>query len=417
MKKILSILIISVVAGLETTASAGIFDLYGTGRTEYGYGVMSSTRGYTGIAVMDSMETGMINPASAGLNAGTGFEIGLNAGVDMISGIGYSAQRQGFDYVAFNVPAGRKNGLRFSLQPISYANAALTTHRTDLSADEHYSFDGSVYALSVGFARRFNEKISAGLTLASLLGGYELQHDVTFDNTSLLDVHSTFSSGVDGRRIGAGLVYSPLPSLSVGITAETVYKFKSRTLRRRSSGSYSSSVFAPADTLISDQSVFPARAGIGVAYSLSPSLRLTGDFIGLSAPEGLLPGQFGMITASSAATTGHHIGIGLEKTGQSGRYGSYFERMTLRSGFYSDASPMTRENGMESASMGLTFGLGLPFNNGNSRFDLGVDLGRSRGTIYNTTVPNGEAFDENYVKIHFSFSSFDRWFNTKGKYR
>ncbi|MCK5520686.1 MAG: hypothetical protein KAI81_06210 [Candidatus Marinimicrobia bacterium] len=401
---------------LLSSLNAGVFDIYGIGRPVMGYGAISSGRGYTGLAVLDSTEVYSINPAALANKILTGFEVGMNAEVGMVNS-NLASQNQGFRNATLSLPAGDNAGLQFSFNPLFTAEGGLITTRNDIDAEESIYNSGSLYRLQVAGAWKFSFGLYAGLSYSTLLGGYELSHDVSFSNENYQELHYKKISGSDGNQYQLALIYKLSNRINLGINYEITNEFTSRTLYQTYSGENALFLFSEMDTSQFVNSVIGQKIGFGISLQPVKKLRLNVDIILDLDEMNYLPSQFGIINEEAKGKAANHIGIGLEKLGESAEYAKYLEKITLRTGVFSDNYYLSKEHGAEISSKGVSLAFGLPFNKGRSILDLSLTAGINTAKLYNSNYLQGVEMNENFYQLQLSLRSFDRWFNTKGKYR
>ncbi|MFW5645344.1 MAG: hypothetical protein ACOCZL_05480 [Bacteroidota bacterium] len=142
--------------------------------------------------------------------------------------------------------------------------------------------------------------------------------------------------------------------------------------------------------------IYPSRYGAGLAFGLSERLTVAGEYQHQNWSESRIMGRNDSLVNSNS------MNFGLEFTPDPEAFRGYFNRVHYRLGGYYSNSYL-RIRGEQLKDYGITFGVGLPFRETKTTFNLGVVLGQ-RGTLDNNLIK------ENYGIINLSFTLHDFWF-------
>ncbi len=382
---------------------AGIFDLYGTGNYGNDLSVSASGRGGTSVAYTDSLTVGVKNPALLSHVRFTGLETGLKTKISHITNSGYNESTVRFDYINLLIPVGSKGGMHIGFNPLTSAKAEYQitqSHTTEILTNS-----GDIYTISLGLGYRIYNNVHLGISLQMLTGGYTQSDQIVFDNPAYDTAERYVTHGIDGRRIALGtlLTYN---NLSMGLSYSHTYSMTYHTYNYKT---YSHFIYNdPTDTLRSTNIILPNELNAGISLKLSNKLFFISDYTyrGIASPEKLK--DFNTIKSNHNPTSSHSLGIGLEKRGAVGLFVPLRESVTYRFGAFYDKNGLS----LDYKTMGVTAGVGLPFNNFKSRIDVSFIYGLNSGDIFENT-----SLDESFYQIKVSVNSIERWFNTRGKYR
>jgi len=392
-----------------TLLQAGIFDLYGTGNYGNDHSVSASGRGGTSVAYTDTLTFGVKNPALLSFARFTGLETGLKTKISHVSDFGYNESSVRFDYVNLLIPVGSRGGMLIGFNPLTAAKAEyqiITPYTTEILTNS-----GDIYTVSLGMGYRIYNNLHAGLSLQMLTGGYTQSDQIKFSNSEYNSAERYISHGIDGRRIVLGTLLAG-KKLSIGLSYAQTYSMTYHTYNFRS---YSHFIYNdPIDTVRSEKVILPNELSAGFTLKLSQMLFFMSDYTvrSMSNPSNLE--NFNAIKTAHNSTASHSFGAGLEKRGAVGLFVPLRESITYRLGVFYDENRLS----LDYRSMGLSGGLGIPFNNFKSRIDVSFIYGLNSGVIFeNTILEEKTSLDESFYQIKISVNSIERWFNTRGKYR
>jgi hypothetical protein len=346
---------------------------------------------------------GVKNPALLSHVRFTGLETGVKTKISHISNFGYNESSVRFDYVNLLIPVGLRGGMLIGFNPLTTAKAeyqVATPYITEILTN-----NGDIYTISLGMGYRIFNNFHLGLSLQMLTGGYTQSDQIIFDNPEYATAEQYISRGIDGRRMVLGTLLA-YEKLSIGLSYAQTY---SMTYHTYNYNSYSHFIYNdPEDTIRSEKIILPNELSAGISLRLSRKLFWVSDYTFRSMSKSSNLTNFNTIKTTHNPTHSHSLAVGLEKRGAVGLFVPLRESITYRIGAFYD------ENGLslDYRTMGLSGGLGIPFNNFKSRIDVSFIYGLNSGVIFENIN-----LDESFYQIKVSVNSIERWFNTRGKYR
>ena len=254
--------------------------------------------------------------------------------------------------------------------------------------------------------------LSLGFNFSYLFGYQNYVHTIYFPNdpqSARTESHNRLD--IKGISYNLGLQYTKTFSEKYFITVGAIYDNEAKlkgsnsitniNVFPRSSTFQSDSLFTPnfllnSDTL-STKITYPRNIGIGLSLGIKDKLLLTGEYSTQEWSKAIVLG------ISDSLVNSNSMNFGIEYTpGNKGSVKKYFNRIHYRlGGYYSNSYLRLREN--EILDYGITFGVGLPFRNTKTTFNLGFVYGQ-RGTLKNNLIK------ENYGIVNFSMTLHDLWF-------
>jgi hypothetical protein len=276
--------------------------------------------------------------------------------------------------------------------------------------DYNYKGTGGLNRLYIGNSLRFFNHFSAGLNLTYIFGYLDYTNSVDFPAGS--DAASTVIENrlnIGDMMYNLGFQYHETfynkYFLTVGAIFDNDTKLKtSRTILQTSyfpgSGPRSGDTIVPSFIVnyekIPSETLLPRNMGVGISFGIKDKLMLTGDYSGQEWSKSIIPGKTDSLDNSNS------LNFGLEYTPNNQAIRGYYNRVHYRfGGYYSNT--YLRIRGEQLQDYGISFGVGLPFKNTKSSFNLGVVVGQ-RGTLTNNLIK------ESYGIVNFGLTLHDFWF-------
>jgi hypothetical protein len=253
---------------------------------------------------------------------------------------------------------------------------------------------------------RLNRYLSAGLKTSFMFSSVVTDFSNILDdpdqtNKYVINVHELQS--VKGLRFTPGLHFrkdsiNTKYTLNIGATYELTSKLNTtfeQVLERQSSGG----TILQSDTLEVNlgKTKLPERITLGASFGRLDKWMVATDF-SLLSPKG----NFITLGLDSVPVTkGWRLAAGVELTPDARSLGSYFKRITYRTGISAESGTYL-VNGNAVKDFGINFGFSFPVNRISS-LDVAFRTGK-RGDM----KLNG--IEENYFKIYFGVTFNDQWF-------
>ena len=255
--------------------------------------------------------------------------------------------------------------------------------------------------------------LSVGINLSYLFGYQNYVHTIQYPNdpySATTESHNKLE--IKGMTYNLGIQYTKTFSEKYFITLGAIYDNEAKlnglnniTFINRFPGTQSmttdSIIINPnyllsADTL-NGKVIYPPNTGFGLSLGIVDKLILTGEYSSQKWSNATVMGKNDSLVNSNS------MNFGIEFTpGNTGSIKKYLNRIQYRlGGYYSNSYLRIRETQIQ--DYGITFGVGLPFRNTKTTFNLGFVFGQ-RGTLTNNLIK------ENYGIMNFSMTFHDLWF-------
>ncbi len=409
-KRLLMFGIFLMTAVLPIQLFGSAFEIFGLGRPVQNASAAALGRGGIGLAYADSISINFSNPAHFSAVYHSGLEIGMRGNYGRNSGNNLIEAREDFDFGVMKLPVTRKGGMAFGAYPLYKAAADYAVNGTEMDGTiRNY---GQLYAMFVGGAYRFLPSLSAGFSIEAISGKYEYETVLDYADSTLLDTRLLRNNGFDGRRLQAGLAFSPIRNMQLGLSYSTMLHGSRQEISSygAADGSFSFLYGAP-DTSHITGSFIPNTFGVGLSFN---SQRL-----GIFSIEYQLL-QFADIAEDLDFSVFHNGSIqnmyrtaaGWEKPGKRQLFIPYLQKMTWRAGFIYEQGFIESPNQEPHTMAAFTLGCGLPLSKFQHRIDLALMGGLSQGQLYENISET-----EQWIQFKVSITAMERWFITKGKYR
>ena len=283
--------------------------------------------------------------------------------------------------------------------------------------DNIYEGNGGLNKFFIGNSISLFDRLHIGFNLNYLFGymKYSRSLQIISDNTAAYPTSvNTFSVGDLSYQFGLQYTetFNDKYFITIGANYENATKLKTQSrfvnqlVFPGQSTQINDSLFVSSFFNINNEDAngnitYPASLGFGVSMGISKVLTLTGDYVIQDWSSSLLMGR------SDSLVNSNSLHIGAEYIPSLSSLRSYFSRIHYRIGAYHTNSYISIR-GEQIIDYGMTFGLGLPFKNTKTSFNIGGILGQ-RGTLTNNLIK------ESYGILHFGVTFQDIWFR-KRKY-
>ena len=381
----------------ETSLSNSFYSRYGIGLLRYRDGVKAIGMGSVSFAITDSVSIFILNPATmASLNTThiQGAYLYERATVHLpIADAKF--QNSIFEGVAILFPIKTGQAIAMGLQPYSRANYEFRdlgevegkVYEQILSgsgglSNAYFAFAGTHGPMRIGLALDFYFGVIEKNWRVNYVDGQFINtEDRIVTNLLGLGLHTGIHMVFDRWQFGAAI------APPVRLSAET-------RLQTR---------FNPVSEPEEDDLVLPSWFGMGLAYRPGARLLLATQF--RVQPWSTVSQQEALGAKGEDSYT---LGFGLEYSPGSKRREDAQKRVQFRLGATLSQLPYQDESGSAIPELTATAGLGLPFNQGQSRFDFALEYGK-RGS------QPGNPVEENIFRFSASVSGGERWFQRRGR--
>ncbi|MBN1989129.1 MAG: hypothetical protein JW783_07035 [Bacteroidales bacterium] len=389
--------------------------------SRYGIGEMK-TKGFTqqkamgGLAqpIRNPYGVNYLNPASYSAQDTMSFilDFGFEAG-----GVQYKTSTQdrrsaiaNLDHLAIQFPVTKRGGISLGFVPYSQVGYEIKQRETnpylitDVGLIDYiYSGSGGINKLYAGFAIEPLEFLSVGANLSYLFGSMDYEKSMQFPaNVPYASTYRKTSVTVSDVSLNFGVQASffvnkeKKQKMIIGATLDNETNLGAKRIDR---------VFIQyqtyQDTVNFDESSksslkLPRNVSAGVSFMSDNKLLAGFEYSYQDWSKAIFVNNIDSLQSS------HSFRVGLEYTPNRYDLKSYLKRVSYRAGFHTTSGYVKlRDNQIN--NYGITFGVGLPFRNTNTSFNLSVELGQ-RGTTANSLVK------ESYSLVNFSVVFYDFWF-------
>ena len=422
-------LIIVLLVYCSLTASSQLntsspYSRFGLGEMQKQGFIKSLSMGSTGLALRTNNQINYLNPASytATDTMSFIFDFGLNTyrNYYISSDDKTSMGNINLHHIAIAFPVTRWWKSSAGITPYTSVgyNIKESQNLQGIGAFNYYfTGNGGLNKLFVGNAVSFFNRINIGFNMSYLFGyiNYNRQMGLLSDNAAAIP-SSENRMNIGGMMYHLGFQYSETIKEKYFITIGAIIENKSDL---KTEGLFRNQLIFPGNSAQINDSVIifpsinihtesltgkinlPRNVGVGLSLGIRNVLTLTGDYYMQDWSNTLILGKNDSLTNSGS------MHLGAEFIPSTSMLRSYFSRIHYRVGGY-QSNTYISIRGQQINDYGMTFGLGLPFRNTKTSFNVGVILGQ-RGTLKNDLIK------ENYGIVHFGVSLHDIWFR-KRKY-
>lgn len=293
----------------------------------------------------------------------------------------------------------------FGLVP--YSQMGYKIIDVDLGQGTEYYWEGSGGINQFFFGNAFNltENISAGINISYLFGSLNQSRELSFEDENVFSVNSKSRNTVGDFHIRYGLQYTNRIMEDYNYTVGIIYENKTALNTERElltinelnteAGLIRDTV--PGELMTTTHIDLPSNYGIGASFRKDNKFLIGADYSFRQWSETNFPDQQNTSLVNSSS-----FNIGAQYIPDPEDFRSYLKTIHYRVGFH-HSNTYLQLGGHQLKDYGITFGLGLPFSNTRSTFNLAIDLGR-RGTTDLNLI------QEDYLMFNFSLSLYDFWF-------
>jgi len=269
----------------------------------------------------------------------------------------------------------------------------------------YYDGAGGINQFFWGNSIKLGNKLSVGFNASYLFGSIDQRKTLTFP-----DNESAFQTLIENRILigdflfGLGAQYSnnlnDALSYTIGLTFDNKTKLKAyQDLMTRNI--ISTAGGANIDTLElftgkSSHLTIPTNLGIGITLKHTNKLIIGADYSFRKWSD------YESLGVSDSLENSNTLNFGMEYTPDRSDFINFFKRIHYRlGGHFSNTYLYLKNNQIK--DFGISFGVGIPFMNTRTSFNLSFEWGQ-RGTIKNNLLK------ENYAFISFSLTLYEFWF-------
>lgn len=418
--RILSISLLMMPAvGLSAQYSANsIYSIFGIGDIVPNSFAKQSGMGRAGVALASDGFINTMNPASF-----TGFgstdilmDIGLTFDYSRInSGIGddddlVKTFDGNFDHFALVFPVTSWWGSGFGLKPFSeigYSIAGTSIFEgSTYEIDTEFTGTGGISQIFFNNSFDIVKGLSLGISFSYLLGTVDQTETTKLSSVGFYDVNTTNSYYLNNIYWSFGLLYDlhlGNNKLSLGITYAPSQDLLASYDHEVSLETTGDAIILTEDDKTTYKSfTIPGSLQAGLAFHFNSKLKLVADYEIQEWSDNTSFVRVSNLTDKTAYR------FGLEFWPDSDQSSNYLEKVQYRIGGYMENSYILMKDN-QIKDYGITFGLGLPFQDEKSRANLSVELG-TLGTL------NDGLIREFYAGFSLDFVLHSNWF-TKRKYQ
>jgi len=420
-KRILSILTFLAVV-FSTYSQINTYSPY----SRYGVGELSLPgfgnnigMGTTGIALRSNKQINIINPASYTAQDSMSFifDFGLNYEYTEYATTNLKTRlnNTNIHHIAIAFPVTKWLSASAGIRPFSSVGYNISDEQlvSDIGL-VNYQFEGNggLNNFYLGASGKLFDKLSIGANMSFLFGYLNNTNRVVFPNLDDASYsQTTVNLIVKGMVLNLGVQYTETFKDKYFVTLGAVYDNESKLNVRQTSLEQNffpgntinlndSTVFSPSFELerieTDGKLVYPRNYGLGIAFGIKDKLTFTGDYSTQQWSKSLILGK------SDSLVNSNSYKFGLEYIPEKDAFRGYHKRIHYRLGAYYSNTYLRLFNNQIN-DYGITFGVGLPFRNTKTMFNLGFVYGK-RGTTDNNLI------EEDYGIVNVSLTFNDLWF-------
>jgi len=416
MKRIFSILIISILLLSLPTFADSYYSTFGLGVPIYHVSPQAAGMGGAGIGVRQYLALNEMNPAAINLkypaSPGSGAD---NVYMTMASlNATYEAITNSYKDDETHTRSGNASGLQFAV-PL-YRNrfsfqASLKPHVSsgylfgaqydgvleDSGFYRSVKGSGGITAASIGLQYAPFSWLSVGGLFVHYFGTFQETWKIDFDEDFYRDTRDEIYTHIYGNSYHLGLAVHPAPGLTLGAMYKPEFALNGN-----------SDIEAGILTGISNPSSYDISFGTqDITYPMT-----LGTGISYAIPRFLFAADYYMQQWSAYAVDGiqrhpmndyYRISGGVEYVSSRDAVSKYYERIFLRAGAYFAQLPFQDIAGEPVTEMFATFGMGFPFHFNRGRIDFSIEVGQRHGS-------SADPYKENIIRITGSATGAERWF-------
>jgi long-subunit fatty acid transport protein len=420
LKLLLTGLLLPVFLANAQVNTSSPYSRFGFGELRHPGFTSNLSMGGSGIALRIPNQVNYINPASyTSLDSLSFiFDFGLNASYTLYKTNLNESQLSNYniDHIAISFPITSWWKSSIGITPFSSVGYNIKEQRLlpDIGLTDFYFIgSGGLSKFYIGNGFNLLKGLSVGFNLSYLFGNQNNAHSVHFTNdpySAITELHNLLN--IKGIIYDLGMQYSKTFSEKYIITLGVIYNTETKlkgTNNITNINRFPGNQFLTADSIVVNPIYllnadtlkgkinYPHNIGFGLSLGIKDKLILTGEY---STQEW---SKLSMMGKSDSLVNSNSMNVGLEFTpGNSGSVVKYINRIHYRIGGYYSNSYLRFQNN-QIKDYAITLGLGFPFKNTKTTFNLGFIYGQ-RGALKNNLIK------ENYGIVSFSMTFHDFWF-------
>ncbi len=390
----------------------------------------SSAMGTSGVALRSNEQINYVNPAAytAIDTMSFIFDFGIAANSTTYHSNDADIKLNNFNiqHIAIGFPITRWWKAAAGITPYSTVGYKIFENK-DLpdigNVNYYYNGNGGLNKFFIGTSVSLFQRLSLGVNMSTLFGFIDNQQRAEFGNDLIAATpHFTLRDDISGIVFNLGAQYTQTIKDRYFVTLAAIFDNETKlhdtrtllvqnnfpgspttitdTLYTDTDTTAVDRIINPAVDLINNETtgsvVYPRNLGLGLAFGIKDKLTVTGDYYTQQWSQSRILGKSDSLTNSSS------LKFGAEYIPDATALRGYLNHVRYRLGGYYTNSYI-RIRGEQINDYGITFGVGLPFKNSKTTFNLGVVLGQ-RGTLNNNLIK------ENYGIVNFSLVLTDFWF-------
>ncbi len=395
----------------------------------------NSAMGTAGIALRTNEQINYLNPAAyAAIDTNSFiFDFGVSGGTTKYKSDLYNTKLDNFNiqHLAIGFPITRWWKAAAGVTPFSSVGYNIFEEKTlygSEQVDYFYKGTGGLTKFFIGTSVTLFQRLSLGMNMSTLFGYIQNQQQAQFiDRNASSVTQFNLRDDISGIVFDLGAQYTETLADKYFITLGAIYNNETKLKDTQAytvmndfpgslgtvTDSVSTTTGAGNDTTIlanitidpnlslinevnKGSVIYPQNFGLGLAFGIKNKLTITGDYYSQRWSRSRILGR----NDSLVNLTSYKFGAEYipNETAMKG----YLNHIRYRAGAYY-ANSYVRIRNEQLNDYGITFGVGLPFKNTKTTFNLGVVLGQ-RGTLNNNLIK------ENYGIVNFSLVLHDFWF-------
>ena len=383
--------------------------------SRYGYGTLgdnsftaSKGMGGIGIGLREKTQINVQNPASyTAIDSLTFlFDFGMNGQMSVFNepGVQKTDWSAGLDYLAFQIPLGRKFAASAGLLPFSYVGYSygnqdqIAIEEDTITVTRKYNGKGGLNKAYLGFAYQPIKSLSIGFNAGYIWGVTSNDWSMAYSNSFGTTSREQYELNAKGFDLNFGVQYTQVINKDNKVTIGATYNPKMNMWTQLDS----IGTLIETDTATFEHTLnIPQAFGIGVSYVYKEKLIIGADFKREMWGEVKAYNENYKVS-NSALNDRTKIAVGAEYL-PGGNYGdSYLKRIRYRIGFNYSDSYISVKNSRNNEYAG-TIGFGFPLLRQKSMINVGLEYATIRPT-------NKNFLSENYLSLNIGLTFNEMWF-------
>jgi hypothetical protein len=359
--------------------------------------------GGIGIGLRDRNHLNYLNPAAASAQDTMSFifSTGISGNTMQLSSTegSHNVQNVTLSHLSLGFPLTRWWKTNIGLVPYSQMGYKIVDVDLSHGAEHHYEGTGGLNQFYFGNAVNFTSNFSAGINISYLFGTLTQKSRLEFPlEENLFGSTSTSRAMVGDFHFRYGMQYSGRIANDYSLTIGAVFENKTPL----STNHDRLIITELRDTIqhmvgSETQIELPSTLGAGFTFRKDNKFLIGADYSIQQWAETSFLNQSDESLVNSTS-----VSVGAQYIPDHTNFRNYLARIQYRAGFH-HTNTYLQLRGHQLRDYGITFGMGLPYGNTGTSFDISVDLGRRGTTDFNL-------IEENYIMFNFSVSLYDMWF-------